>query len=557
LCFLLLRGGPVVFLSPGEVMGFCDVWIEETGRVVTTLVADIAFDGEGIVSPSVYETARVVTWAPWLAGHRQRMLFLLDRQHRNGTWGGPDGYGLVPTLSATEALLSSLRCGQGESGWVVDYGDMVSAVDRGLGVLFERLGAGSRVLIPDTVAAEIIIPSLIEQINMHLDRLMSEPICGLDLWCGSARLLPPAGMDTELLAQLRHQMCQGQALPLKLWHSLEAFGPSVRGAPFVHPVQGAVGCSPAATAAWLDDQRDQEAVRYLEAVQCRGGGLVPGVMPITVFERVWVLAALLGAGIGVRIPAGLVSDLQAAFGAFGASAGAGLPPDADDTAGVVWVLAQLGRSCSVQSLWAYEVSTHFSCFIGERTFSTSTNAHVLQAFGAYLKHDVSQYCEYRAASDRVAKWLRERQETEGNWWDKWHASPYYATACCAVALHRYCRNTSAGAVSKAVEWLLDSQREDGSWGRWSGTYEETAYAVQTLMQTGVTQAGDARKQAVARGCVFLLCWGAQNHPPLWHDKDLYTPVRVVRAEGAAALHLALTDPQVVAKVRLLCTGGLK
>jgi halimadienyl-diphosphate synthase len=547
----------VIFCCRGS-MCFCNVSIEETGRAVTALVADIASDAEGIVSPSVYETARVVTCAPWLGGHRQRMLFLLDRQHRDGQWGGPDGYGLVPTLSATEALLSSLQRGQGGSGWAVDYGDMVSAVNRGLGVLFDWLGAGSRVLAPDTVAAEIIIPSLIEQINAHLNRLEAEPICGLDLWRGSARLLPPSGMDTELLAQLRHRMREDQALSPKLWHSLEALGPSVRGAPFIHPVQGAVGCSPAATAAWLDDEPDQGAVRYLEAVQCRGGGPVPGVIPITVFERAWVLAALLGAGIRMEIPAGLAGGLQAACGEFGASAGAGLPPDADDTAGVVWVLAQLGRSCSVQSLWTYEVGPHFSCFIGERTSSTSTNAHVLQAFGAYVKNGVSRYGEYSAAMDRMAGWLRERQEIEGNWWDKWHASPYYATACCAVALHRYRRDTSAGAVSKAVEWLLDSQRGDGSWGRWVGTYEETAYAVQTLLQTRMTRAGSAREQAVARGCAFLLRWiEAQDHPPLWHDKDLYTPTRVVRAEGAAALHLALTDPQVVAEVRLLCTGGLK
>lgn len=539
-------------------MSFRDVWAEETGRAVTALVTDIASDKDGIVSASVYETARMVTWAPWLSGHRQRMLFLLDRQDRDGRWGGPDGYGLVPTLSATEALLSSLRRRQGVSRWPVNYADMVSAVDRGLDVLFEWLGAGSRVPIPDTVAAEIIIPSLIEQINTHLDRLASEPICGLGLWCGSARLRLPAGTNTEWLMQLRHRMRQGQALPPKLWHSLEALGPVVRGAPCVHPVQGAVGCSPAATAAWLDDQRDQTAVDYLEAAQRRGGGPVPGVIPITVFERVWVLAALLGAGVRVRTPPGLADALQAACGEFGASAGAGLPPDADDTAGVVWVLAQLGRPYSVQSLRAYDVGTHFSCFLDERTFSTSTNAHVLQAFGAYTKHDVPQCGKYCAIMDRVAGWLRECQETEGNWWDKWHASPYYATACCAVALHRYRREESAGAVSKAVKWLLDCQREDGSWGRWAGTYEETAYAVQTLLQTRVTRSDGAREQAVARGCAFLLRWiDAQNHPPLWHDKDLYTPTRVVRAEGVAALRLALTDPQVVTKVCRQCARDLK
>jgi len=100
-----------------------------------------------------------------------------------------------------------------------------------------------------------------------------------------------------------------------------------------------------------------------------------------------------------------------------------------------------------------------------------------------------------------------------------------------------------------VEWLLDSQREDGSWGRWGGTYEETAYAVRTLLQTFASRADSAVEQAAARGCVFLQrSTGDHKHPPLWHGKDLYTPIRVVRAEGLAALHLAYANPHVAAIV---------
>ncbi|HEX2244383.1 MAG TPA: hypothetical protein VHK27_14265, partial [Gammaproteobacteria bacterium] len=442
---------------------------------------------------------------------------------------------------------------QGGSWLVVDYGDMVNAVDRGLRVLFQWLGTGSPVLIPDTVAVEVIIPSLVEQINAHLNSLVSAPVRGLDLWCGSARLALSSGTDTALLARLRHRVRQGQALPPKLWHSLEVLGPAARNALCVRPVRGAVGCSPAATAAWLDGQSAQDAVRYLEAVQRRSAGPVPGVTPITVFERVWVLAALLGAGLRVQLPPGLVGGLHAACGEFGASAGAGLPPDADDTAGLVWVLAQLGSPRSVQSLWAYDAGTHFNCFLGERNFSTSTNAHVLQALGAYLKHDNFRYCRYQAVMDRIADWLQECQEAEGNWWDKWHASPYYATASCAVALHKYSRGRSLNVVTKAVEWVLDSQREDGSWGRWGGTYEETAYAMQTLLRTSVTRSDGAIEQTVARGCAFLLkSRDDQNYSPLWHDKDLYAPHRVVRAEGIAALHLAYANAEVVIRTRREC-----
>ncbi len=532
-------------------MGSRELRTGERNTAVAALVSEISADFYGAVSPSVYETARLVTLAPWLAGHPQRVLFLLQSQRRDGKWGGPDGYGLVPTLSATEALLASLRRWQQDrNGQVLDYAAVVSATDRGLRALFGWLSADARVVVPDTIAAEIVVPALVAQVNAHLDRLGPEPVIGLDIWRGSGRLVLPHGVDDGLLARLSDLVRQGHALPTKLLHSLEAIGPAVRGAPSVHPVHGAVGCSPAATAAWLPDRTGcPAAVNYLETVQNRGGGPVPGVTPIPVFERAWVLAALTAAGISVTVPHGLAGSLHAAFGECGVAAGPGLPPDSDDTAVALYALAQLGSPRSPDCLLTYQVDVHFSCFPDERTTSISTNAHVLQTFGRYLEHNVPQRFRHHAAMGKLSGWLRDCQEADGSWWDKWHASPYYATACCATTLHRHSRSASAATVTRAVKWLLDSQREDGSWGRWSGTYEETAYAVQTLLQTWASPADSAVEQAAARGCVFLQrSTGDHKHPPLWHDKDLYTPIRVVRAEGLAATHLAYANPQVAAIV---------
>jgi halimadienyl-diphosphate synthase len=530
-------------------MGLYGSRTEEWKAAAAALVSDMSSDVYGAVSSSVYETARLVTMVPWLAGHTQRVRFLLQSQHLDGTWGGPDGYGLVPTLSATEALLTCLRRWQGGCGQALDYAGIVTASDRGLRALFRSLGADARLLIPDTVAVEIVVPALVAQLNAHLDRLMPEPVIGLENWRGSGRLPLPHGVDDALLGQLRHAAGRGLALPNKLLHSLEVLGPAARGAPFVHPVQGAVGCSPAATAAWLDVCPGHVSVSYLETVQNRGGGPVPGVTPIPVFERAWVLATLTTVGISMTVPPELTDSLHAAFGEFGVAAGPGLPPDSDDTAGALYTLAQLGSPRSPDCLWAYQMDTHFSCFPDERTSSTSTNAHVLQAFGKYLEHGLPQRVRYQAATNTISGWLRDCQETDGSWWDKWHASPYYATACCATALHRYSRDASAALISRTVEWLLGSQREDGSWGRWSGTYEETAYAVQTLMHTWAARADSAVEQAAARGCVFLQrSVEDPQHPQLWHGKDLYTPLRVVHAEGLAALHLAYTNSHVAALI---------
>ncbi|GAB3940228.1 hypothetical protein GCM10027614_23560 [Micromonospora vulcania] len=93
--------------------------------------------------------------------------------------------------------------------------------------------------------------------------------------------------------------------------------------------------------------------------------------------------------------------------------------------------------------------------------------------------------------------------------------------------------------------MVATQRADGSWGRWAGTVEETAYALHVLL--GVD--GPARPgvgEAVGRGLRHLADADDHHHyPPLWHDKDLYTPVLIVRATILAVGQLALTRSDLV------------
>ncbi|MET9226671.1 prenyltransferase/squalene oxidase repeat-containing protein [Lentzea sp. NPDC003310] len=402
----------------------------------------------------MYETARLVALAPWLRGHAARVRFLLDSQHADGTWGGPGEYALVPTLSAVDALGPH------------------SAARRGLAALRGLLGRP--VALPDTVAVELIVPALAERLGLRTP------------------------FDPRPLHALRRR-----PLPAKLWHTLEVFGPR----PEVRAVDGVVAASPAATAVQLGGPVPGPGLDYLEAVQERHGGPVPAGVPVPLFERSWIVVALRSAGLDV--PDTATDGIRAAFSVDGAAGGPGLPADADDTATALHALALCDRPGPVRVLDRYREARHFACFPGERTPSTSTNAHALQAVGP----------------DReLEEWVRDMQEPAGNWTDKWHASPYYATACATNALR---------GNDKAVDWVLGTQRDDGSWGRWEGTYEETAYALRVL-----SHATRDVSRAVHRGAMFLRHWGDRAHPPLWHDKDLYTPTRIVRAEGRAALHLA-------------------
>lgn len=507
----------------------------------------------GQVSPSVYETGRVVSLTPWLTGHVPRLRYLLETQRPDGGWGAPDdGYALVPTLSATEAILATLCRGTDEAA-------LAERAGRGLRFLFRRLGGDGGLTgagLPDMPAIELIAASLVGLINRHLEA----PPASLEDWRDRRLSLPP-GLDDTKLGLIRAALGSGIEVPEKLKHALEIAGDVAVGLDTIRPEPtGTIGASPAATAAWLGGTEPPDpsnvARWHLETVVDLLGGPVPCGIPITVFERAWVLSGLVRAGIPVTVPAELVLSLTAPLGPRGAPAAAGLPADADTTSGALFALALLGAPHPPDLLRAYETETHFCTWPGEDGLSVSTNAHVLEAFGQYAAVRPDAAARYRTTIGKLSVWLCRQQRPAGSWFDRWHASPYYATACAALALHDFGDRAvdraddtavdTAGdtavdrAVDRAVRWVLRTQRADGSWGRWGGTAEETAYAVQILSLTGslTGPVSDECGQAVKRGHAHLLSGADElDGPPLWHDKDLYLPAAVVRAAVLAALHL--------------------
>jgi hypothetical protein len=131
------------------------------------------------VSPSLYETARLVKMAPWITGHQERVDHPIACQHADGTWGGPGNYALVPTLSATDALLAAA----GDSHPRTAREAMIQSALRGLKALFEGHPA-SHSELADTVAVEVLVPYLVSEINRTLSRLTEEPLPGLHEWHG-------------------------------------------------------------------------------------------------------------------------------------------------------------------------------------------------------------------------------------------------------------------------------------------------------------------------------------------------------------------------------------
>ncbi|MFB9888896.1 prenyltransferase/squalene oxidase repeat-containing protein [Planobispora takensis] len=526
---------------------------------VAGLVAGLLAEPWGRVSASPYETGRVVSLAPWLTGHADRVDFLLDAQRADGAWGPSGGYALVPTLSAVEALLAEFR----REGSHADPGLLAKAAARGLEALKEWPYGGAGTPLPDLPAIELIVPSLLDLIDGHLDAGPPGENRPGDRGPG----LPP-GMDKAKLASVRALLASGAAVPQKLVHALEIAGHEALAACRVAPTpmpgaMAAVGASPAASAAWLaarpgaasgGPEGEAAVRRYLEAVVARSGGPVPCAFPITLFERGWALSWLRRAGIPVDAPPELMASLREALAPEGAATGPGLPADADTTSVALYALALLGEPHEPRGLWPFETGTHFCTWRGEEGMSPTTNAHVLDAFGEYVRRRGGEP-RHAAVVAKLSAWLRGLQRGDGSWPDRWHASPYYATACCAIALHEFGGPESAGAVGRAVDWVLGGQRPDGSWGRWEGTAEETAYALQTLLLTGSpggrseappagpltgSPAGERSgpREAVERGYRRLLELRDRPAPPLWVDKDLYLPGTIVRTAVLGALHLA-------------------
>lgn len=504
------------------------------------LVLSVDDDCWGSVHPSLYETARVTSWAPWLDGHERRLTWLLKQQARDGSWGeGPAPYRLLPTLSVTEALLSSL--GQGESG-EMSREQLAAAADNGLAALRDLSSTGGW---PDTAAIEILVPELTALINEHLDRPAVSALPQLGAWARGQRLSQPRGFQPALPGSVAEECRLAGRVPPKLHHTFEGVARHLPQIPAALP-DGLLGSSPAATAAWLTVKPGairEQTVNALASVGERYDGLFPEATPITAFERLWVSAALARPGLPSACVAYVRAWVAGIYATTGVRGAPGLLPDSDDTAMAVLVSALAGSPRDPSPLSAFEADDHYDCYVDEDTPSSTANAHALQALTACLSHQPTTAHPLRTRMDLTRNWLLDQQQPDGAWYDKWHASPYYATERCVTAISGHTDPTTRDAVRSACEWVLASQHSDGSWGVWGGTAEETAYAAKTLLSSPDYMRRPAAAHALSLAEEILsdvAHSSGYHHPALWHDKTLYAPGAMAQAEVTAALELVHT-----------------
>lgn len=493
------------------------------------LVAAADRDSWGSVRPSLYETARVLSVAPWLPGEPRRIAYLLEQQAPDGSWGeGPEPYRLLPTLSGVEAALAVLRRGATSAEIT---GRLTTAVNRGLAALRALPPAGPW---PDTAAAEILVPSLTARINEGLGSPAADGIPGVD----DPGLPVPGGYHESVPVRVAGRYGTAGSLPVKFHHTFEGVDGYLSPA-LVPDTEGLLGSSPAATAARAarSPASTARAVADLTAVAERYDGLFPEAAPFQVVERLWVAAALGRAHLPTAAVPTIRGWAQEIYGPQGVRGAPGLMTDADDTAMSVLVASLVGLPYDPAPLDPFHNGSHYDCYIGEDTGSVTANAHALQALVSYLRHHPEADATYGPRAAKLCDWLAGQQQPEGHWTDKWHSSPYYATERTVTALARYGGHRASEAVRAAAAWTADAQRADGSWGLWTGTVEETAYAVKILLGAGPTTPQHTRALDLAEAYLHAASRPGHRHPALWHDKTLYAPIAVIEAEVLAAREL--------------------
>ncbi|WP_316397032.1 hypothetical protein [Bradyrhizobium sp. 33ap4] len=479
----------------------------------------------GSVGPSVYDTARTQQFHGNVAHHQHAYAWLIAQQQGDGGWGSVD-FPLFRHAPTWAALLALQRADH-----LPGAADAVKAATRFL----QRQPDPYAHAVPEDapIGAELILPQLCNEASF---------------WPGGVAF--PRHPALLPLRQARLDKLGAMAkLPSghPLLHSWEAWGTSPISA--CPDVDGSIGISPAATAAWRAYAVKQgstpqlgRADAYLQAASraTRSGieGVVPNVWPINVFEPCWSLYTLHLAGLfahpalaeAVRV---IVAQLDARLGARGLGPALHFAADADDTAIALCVLRLAGRDPAVDPLRHFETGELFVTFPGERNASVSTNIHALHALRLSGKPAVGTSAYVEANRNRHGLWDNE----------KWHVSWLYPTAHAVAAL---AQGKSRWRDERALTALLQAQSNDGGWGAGrASTFEETAYALFALSVIDGSEEPTGRRriaQAVAGALEWMLArYAAHALPqtPLWIGKELYCPTRVVRVAELAGLLLAL------------------
>jgi halimadienyl-diphosphate synthase len=466
------------------------------------------------MSNTVYDTAWVArvteSNGSSVPAFPEALDWLRRSQYPNGSWGATIEYyhdHIMSTLAAIVALAVS-----------GDFSKDREAIRRGEHYIQQNI----RYLHYDpceTVGFELILPVLLEKAQ----RL------GLEL--PYAECEKYSHIRERKLGMIPDHLIYSREVTTT--HSLEFMGSKldVGQAADLQERNGSFGNSPSATAYFLVECQDNSAARrYLaEVMETNGGAAIPA-HPVEIFHKSWILYNFDLAGLLTELWGEARPHLDSLYHAWDQHRGVGFSqeysvPDLDDTAMVFKLLRRAGYDVSPTVFTRFERDSHFICYPYERNPSIGAHIHLLDALRTCPEY------EHRPRMMEKASRFYRSQLHNAFWFDKWHNSPYYVMSHAIIATIGY----DDELAREMANCFIDTQRQDGSWGYFGPTSEETAYCLQALILYH-TRVESLNHAVIYHAAQYLYSqYRSQNHPPLWIEKCLYTPPQIVRSAIVGAL----------------------
>jgi len=501
-------------------------WRLEGGRFGVGLAANLDLAVDELLTSDLSQFAQATDydtcWAARLTNADGSLAYphllqaLMERQHPDGSWGSRTAYvhdRMISTLAVVLLLgLVGKRKRDREQG------------SAGVGYIWRQASRLEHDVHP-TVGFEMILPALLAE-GKEL---------GLDL--PYAQLQHYEARRAEKLSVLPARgLFKSRTTAL---HSLEAFAGRVDldDASTLLLEDGSMAGSPSATAWFLGQFPDWRArypqsTAYLENLLRINDSGLPAMAPCAIFARTWVLYYL--------YQGGLLDDredllrphyryLREHWHPGGVGFSPYMFPDSDDTSMTLLALHRAGYDVDGTPLLAYERDEHFAVFEYELHPSISANLHILEALETLPRSDRQR------VRDKIIDYVFRERRPGGYWVDKWHGSVYYPTSQALMALLPHAPNR----MDVSLNWLLSTQRTEGSWGQYAPTAEETALVLLPLLL--YHRAGwPIPQQPLRLAARYLLSnQGSceQDYTELWTAKVLYAPSSIIRSVTLAALGL--------------------
>jgi hypothetical protein len=437
------------------------------------------------------------------------LLWLIINQHENGSWGGNLDYSYDRLISTLASIISLKKTHRSEK-----FKEAISNGEEYIWFNIQRLRKEPQ----ETVGFELLFPALMaEAENLELN-------------------LPYRERFFEPLKEKKMKLIIGELIASQnttVTFSLEFLGEfaSKKLLTRAQNINGSISNSPSATAFMLTKQFNDDAYNYLRNVLKYNSGSSMTLYPFDVFESAWVIDNFYKTKLPVQNHyTQKIEELFSLWTEQGVSMSKYYDfQDLDDTATVFYLLKNTNHDIDPSVFEVYEDVTHFNTYPSERSSSPLVNIRVLKALNNNKK-----YNRRDEVVEKILKYLYKEMKEQSYWIDKWNISPYYCTSQAIEAISEL----DTGLTEKAVNWLIDTQKIDGSWGISNGTQEETSYALLALLYYHFNV--EKIDSSILKTAQSYLENNYNNdfYEELWLGKGLYCPQNVVKSSILSAIHMS-------------------